>query len=100
MAVRTDAASPTGARRGVVAAATAGVASVVLGAGIGELAAAMLAPASSPFSVVGGVLIDLAPTWAKNADEVRRLQEELLRILESSSSAATAAPTTTQGSKP
>lgn len=67
MAVQTDAEARTGARRGVVAAATAGVASVALGAGIGELAAAMLAPASSPFSVVGGVLIDLAPTWAKNA---------------------------------
>ena len=45
----------------------AGVAAVVLGAGIGELIAAVVAPASSPFSVVGGVLIDLAPAWAKDA---------------------------------
>ncbi|WP_243076506.1 molybdopterin-dependent oxidoreductase [Microbacterium sp. SS28] len=44
----------------------AGVAAVVLGAGVGELTAAAVAPASSPFSVVGGVLIDLAPPWAKN----------------------------------
>lgn len=46
--------------------AAAGAASVVLGAGVGELVAALVAPASSPFSVVGGVLIDLAPAWAKN----------------------------------
>jgi DMSO/TMAO reductase YedYZ molybdopterin-dependent catalytic subunit len=46
--------------------AAAGVASVVLGAGLGELIAAIVAPSSSPFSVVGGTLIDLAPSWAKN----------------------------------
>ncbi|GAA4373195.1 molybdopterin-dependent oxidoreductase [Agromyces bauzanensis] len=47
--------------------AAAGVASVALGTGVGELTAAMLAPASSPFVVVGSLLIDLAPPWAKDA---------------------------------
>jgi DMSO/TMAO reductase YedYZ molybdopterin-dependent catalytic subunit len=47
--------------------ATAGVASVAFGAGVGELAAAVLAPASSPFVVVGAMLIDFAPPWAKDA---------------------------------
>lgn len=47
--------------------AAAGVASVAFGAGVGELAAAVLAPASSPFVVVGAWLIDLAPSWAKDA---------------------------------
>ena len=47
--------------------ALAGVVAVVLGAGIGELVAALVSPTSSPFSVVGGVLIDLAPSWAKDA---------------------------------
>ncbi|WP_173923248.1 molybdopterin-dependent oxidoreductase [Agromyces sp. Marseille-P2726] len=54
-------------RRGWVLPAAAGVASVVFGAGIGELAAAILAPPSSPFVVVGSLLIDLAPPWAKDA---------------------------------
>ncbi|MDR6906319.1 DMSO/TMAO reductase YedYZ molybdopterin-dependent catalytic subunit [Agromyces sp. 3263] len=45
----------------------AGVASVLFGVGIGELAAAVLASASSPFVVVGSLLIDLAPPWAKDA---------------------------------
>jgi DMSO/TMAO reductase YedYZ molybdopterin-dependent catalytic subunit len=47
--------------------AAAGVASVAFGIGVGELAAAVLAPASSPFVVVGSLLIDLAPSWAKDA---------------------------------
>ena len=47
--------------------ATAGIASVVFGTGVGELAAAVLASASSPFVVVGSLLIDLAPSWAKDA---------------------------------
>jgi DMSO/TMAO reductase YedYZ molybdopterin-dependent catalytic subunit len=47
--------------------AAAGVASVAFGTGVGELAAAVLAPASSPFVVVGSFLIDLAPPWAKDA---------------------------------
>jgi len=44
----------------------AGVAAVVLGAGLGELTAAVLSPASSPVAVVGGALIDAAPPWAKD----------------------------------
>ena len=54
-------------RTSPLAGAAAGVASVVFGAGLGELVAAVVAPSSSPFSVVGGVLIDLAPPWAKDA---------------------------------
>jgi DMSO/TMAO reductase YedYZ molybdopterin-dependent catalytic subunit len=54
------------ARRWLLPAA-AGVAAVVFGTGVGELAAAVLAPASSPFVVVGSLLIDLAPSWAKDA---------------------------------
>jgi DMSO/TMAO reductase YedYZ molybdopterin-dependent catalytic subunit len=50
-----------------LAAAAAGVASAVLGAGLGELTAAIIAPAASPFAVIGSALIDLAPTWAKDA---------------------------------
>ncbi len=45
----------------------AGVGAVALGAGLGELAGAVLAPASGPFAAVGGTLIDLAPSWAKDA---------------------------------
>ncbi|MFE6997061.1 molybdopterin-dependent oxidoreductase [Microbacterium sp. NPDC057659] len=47
-------------------AAAAGVAAALLGAGAGELIAALFAPASSPFAVVGGALIDAAPAWAKD----------------------------------
>ena len=47
-------------------AAAAGVAAALLGIGAGELAATLLAPSSSPFAVVGGVLIDAAPAWAKD----------------------------------
>lgn len=57
----------TGRARGWVLPATAGVASVTLGVGVGELAAAILAPEASPFVVVGSLLIDLAPPWAKDA---------------------------------
>ena len=57
----------SGRARGWVLPAAAGVASVIFGVGIGELAAAILAPASSPFVVVGSFLIDLAPPWAKDA---------------------------------
>jgi len=46
--------------------AVAGIAAVLLGAGAGELLAALFADASSPFAVVGGALIDVAPTWAKD----------------------------------
>lgn len=54
---------------GIPAALTwvAGVAAVALGAGLGELVAGVVAPASSPVAVVGGTLIDLAPPWAKDA---------------------------------
>ncbi len=45
----------------------AGVASVALGAGVGELVAGLLSPAASPFRSVGSALIDLAPAWAKDA---------------------------------
>ncbi|MEZ3160374.1 molybdopterin-dependent oxidoreductase [Microbacterium sp. BWT-B31] len=48
-------------------AAAAGVASALLAAGLGELTAALVAPESSPFAVIGGALIDAAPTWAKDA---------------------------------
>ncbi|HKT57505.1 MAG TPA: oxidoreductase, partial [Microbacterium sp.] len=47
-------------------AAAAGIAAVVLGAGIGELTAAIGASASSPFAAIGGTLIDAAPPWAKD----------------------------------
>ncbi|GGA62018.1 putative oxidoreductase [Pseudoclavibacter endophyticus] len=46
--------------------ALAGVSAVVLGAGLGELVAVIAAPSSSPFAVIGGALIDLAPPWAKD----------------------------------
>ncbi|WP_308797340.1 molybdopterin-dependent oxidoreductase [Agromyces silvae] len=48
-------------------AALAGLAAAVFAAGIGELAAALVAPESGPFVVVGGALVDLAPAWAKDA---------------------------------
>ncbi|RLK52431.1 DMSO/TMAO reductase YedYZ molybdopterin-dependent catalytic subunit [Microbacterium telephonicum] len=44
----------------------AGVAATALGAGLGELAAALLAPSSGPVSVIGSALIDVAPPWAKD----------------------------------
>ena len=47
-------------------AALAGIAAAVLGAGAGELLAALFAPSASPFAVVGGALIDAAPAWAKD----------------------------------
>jgi DMSO/TMAO reductase YedYZ molybdopterin-dependent catalytic subunit len=49
------------------AAAGAGVAAAVLGAGLGELTAAFVAPGASPFAVIGAALIDFAPAWAKDA---------------------------------
>ncbi|GAA1814115.1 molybdopterin-dependent oxidoreductase [Agromyces neolithicus] len=57
----------SGRRPGWVLPAVAGVAAVAFGVGVGELAAAIVAPASSPFVVVGSLLIDLAPSWAKDA---------------------------------
>lgn len=44
----------------------AGVASVALGAGLADLIAAPWAPGAGPFVVIGGALIDLAPSWAKD----------------------------------
>lgn len=44
----------------------AGVGAVALGAGVGELVGAIAAPSSGPFATVGGTLIDLAPSWAKD----------------------------------
>jgi DMSO/TMAO reductase YedYZ molybdopterin-dependent catalytic subunit len=45
--------------------AAAGVASVALGLGAAELSAALVAPSASPLLVVGSLVIDLAPPWAK-----------------------------------
>jgi DMSO/TMAO reductase YedYZ molybdopterin-dependent catalytic subunit len=45
--------------------ALAGVGAVALGLGAAELAAALVAPTASPVFVVGSLLIDLAPSWAK-----------------------------------
>lgn len=49
-----------------VAGGWAGIAAVAFGAGIGELAAAIIAPASSPTASIGSLLVDLAPQWAKD----------------------------------
>ena len=62
-----DASTRVAAKAPALSGAAAGVASVVLGAGIGELIAATVAPSASPFAVIGGTLIDLAPPWAKDA---------------------------------
>jgi DMSO/TMAO reductase YedYZ molybdopterin-dependent catalytic subunit len=50
-----------------LAAAGAGIAAALLGAGVGELTATLMAPEASPFAVIGSALIDLAPPWAKDA---------------------------------
>lgn len=47
--------------------ALAGVAAVGFGLGVAELVAGLLAPRASPVLVVGSLLIDLAPPWAKDA---------------------------------
>ena len=47
--------------------ALAGVAAVALGLGAAELAAAIVAPTASPVLVIGSLLIDFAPSWAKEA---------------------------------
>ncbi|MFK4805963.1 molybdopterin-dependent oxidoreductase [Microbacterium sp. ZW CA_36] len=44
----------------------AGVAAVLLGAGLGELTAIVVSPSSSPVAAIGAALIDLAPPWAKD----------------------------------
>ncbi|WP_449278838.1 molybdopterin-dependent oxidoreductase [Leucobacter sp. GX24907] len=48
------------------AAGTAGIASAALGTGAGELCAGFFAAQSGPFTVIGGWIIDLAPSWAKD----------------------------------
>jgi DMSO/TMAO reductase YedYZ molybdopterin-dependent catalytic subunit len=45
----------------------AGAAAAVFATGLGELTAAIVAPTSSPISVVGATLIQLAPSWAVDA---------------------------------
>lgn len=52
-------------RRRWVLPALAGIASVAFGLGVAEIAAAIVAPTGSPIVVVGSLLIDLAPSWAK-----------------------------------
>lgn len=47
-------------------AAVAAIGATALGAGLGELVAAIVAPTASPFAVIGGGMIDIAPAWAKN----------------------------------
>ena len=47
--------------------ALAGIAAVALGLGAAELAAALVAPVASPVLVIGSLLIDVAPSWAKEA---------------------------------
>ena len=46
--------------------AVAGLTAAVVGVGFAELVAAIVEPAASPFAVIGGGLIDLAPAWAKD----------------------------------
>jgi len=58
--------TPASSRRRDLAAIVASIAATVLGAGLGELAAAIVSPTASPFAVIGGGMIDLAPAWAKN----------------------------------
>ena len=51
---------------GRLRAAAAGRGAAVHGVGGAELVAAIVEPAASPFAVIGGGLIDLAPAWAKD----------------------------------
>ncbi|MDQ7879211.1 molybdopterin-dependent oxidoreductase [Microbacterium sp. QXD-8] len=44
----------------------AGVAAVLLAAGLGELVAIVVSPSSSPVAAIGSALIDVAPPWAKD----------------------------------
>ena len=57
----------SGATRGErLRAAAAGLSAAVLAVGLAELVAAVVEPSASPFAVIGGGLIDLAPSWAKD----------------------------------
>ncbi|WP_144873795.1 molybdopterin-dependent oxidoreductase [Microbacterium sp. 1.5R] len=57
----------TARRGGRLRSAAAGVGAAVVAVGVGELVAAVVEPAASPVAVIGGGLIDLAPSWAKDA---------------------------------
>lgn len=48
------------------AAAWAGISAAIAATGAGEVAALVLAPASSPVATIGSAIIDLAPAWAKD----------------------------------
>jgi DMSO/TMAO reductase YedYZ molybdopterin-dependent catalytic subunit len=63
---RGDGPSAARGRVGFWWAAVAGLAAVVAGFGLAELAAGLVAPGASPVLVVGALLIDLAPAWAKD----------------------------------
>lgn len=54
------------ARRDRLASAAAGLSATLLAVALGELVAAVVEPGASPFAVIGGGLIDLAPSWAKD----------------------------------
>ncbi|MFF7682153.1 molybdopterin-dependent oxidoreductase [Microbacterium sp. NPDC007973] len=58
--------SPAPSRPRTFAAIVASVSAAALGAGVGELTAAVVAPSASPFAVIGGGMIDVAPPWAKD----------------------------------
>ncbi|WZH38614.1 MAG: molybdopterin-dependent oxidoreductase [Microbacterium enclense] len=58
--------TPARSRTRDLPAVVAAISAAVLGAGLGELAAAVLSPSASPFAVIGGGMIDIAPSWAKN----------------------------------
>ncbi|WEK60373.1 MAG: molybdopterin-dependent oxidoreductase [Candidatus Microbacterium colombiense] len=46
--------------------AAAGLSAALVAVGLAELTAAVVEPSASPFAVIGGGLIDLAPSWAKD----------------------------------
>ncbi|MCM3657938.1 molybdopterin-dependent oxidoreductase [Agromyces mediolanus] len=48
-------------------AALAGIVAIGAGIGVGELVAAFVAPTGGPITDVGGLAVDLAPAWAKDA---------------------------------
>ncbi|OAN40801.1 molybdopterin-dependent oxidoreductase [Microbacterium sp. H83] len=54
-------------RGGRIRSAAAGLSAAVVAVGMGELVAAVVEPSASPFAVIGSGLIDLAPSWAKDA---------------------------------
>ena len=58
--------APVSSRTRDLPAIVAAIGATVLGAGLGELAAAVISPSASPFAVIGGGMIDIAPAWAKD----------------------------------